>query len=391
MSKCKVYLLPGEETRILEGHSWVYNNEVLRLEGDIVSGDIVDVYSSLNKFIGKGFLNTQSKIFVRIVSRKDVEIDYDFFNQIIVKANQYKTELGFQNSYRVLFAEADGMPGLIVDKYGEYLSIQILSLGIDKRKQIFIDILVSLFHPKGIYERSDVPIRTKEGLDLFKGTIYGDVPDEVLIEENGIFLSVDLKSGQKTGTFLDQQANHFALQSYVNQKDVLDCFSHIGSFALHAKKANAKNVTAVDISEVACNRIKKNAKLNELEIKVVQANVFHLLRDYQAENKKFDVIILDPPAFAKTTSKIASAYKGYKDINLQAMKLISNGGYLITASCSHFMTPALFLQMLKEAENDAQKTCQMIDFRIQGKDHPTLLGSEETLYLKLVVLRVLDK
>ncbi|OHE41683.1 MAG: hypothetical protein A2102_04095 [Tenericutes bacterium GWF2_38_8] len=390
MQTCKIYLKPKEEIRIVQGHPWVYSNEIERIEGTIKSGDLAYVYSYKNQFIGKGYLNTSSKIFVRILSRDEqTEIDVPFFRNLIQKSNQSRIDLGYQNSYRVLFGEADGIPGFIVDKYGDYLSLQILSLGIDLRKEMFVKILVDLFHPKGIYERSDVPVRKKEGLDLFKGVVYGTVPETVLIRENELQMEVDIINGQKTGSFLDQQDNHNALKPYVKDKTVLDCFSHIGGFGLHAAYHHAKEVTCLDISEHAVLQIERNAKLNKLNnVKAVKADVFEQLRTYQLNQQKFDVVILDPPAFAKKVDDVKKAYQGYKDINLQALKIINDNGYLMSCSCSHYMTPALFLDMLMEASNDAKKITQMVEFRIQGKDHPALLGSDESLYLKCVVLRV---
>ena len=390
MQTCKIYLKPKEEIRIVQGHPWVYSNEIERIEGTIKSGDLAYVYSYKNQFIGKGYLNTSSKIFVRILSRDEqTEIDVPFFRNLIQKSNQSRIDLEYQNSYRVLFGEADGIPGFIVDKYGDYLSLQILSLGIDLRKEMFVKILVDLFHPKGIYERSDVPVRKKEGLDLFKGVVYGTVPETVLIRENELQMEVDIINGQKTGSFLDQQDNHNALKPYVKDKTVLDCFSHIGGFGLHAAYHHAKEVTCLDISEHAVLQIERNAKLNKLNnVKAVKADVFEQLRTYQLNQQKFDVVILDPPAFAKKVDDVKKAYQGYKDINLQALKIINDNGYLMSCSCSHYMTPALFLDMLMEASNDAKKITQMVEFRIQGKDHPALLGSDESLYLKCVVLRV---
>lgn len=390
MSTCKIFLKPNEEIRIIQGHPWVYNNEIDHIEGEIKSGEIAFVFSDKNLFIGKGFLNTSSKIFVRILSRQENEqIDESFFYQLILKANLSRLDLGYQNSYRVLFAEADGIPGFIVDKYGDYLSIQILSLGIDLRKDMFIKILVDIFHPKGIYERSDVSVRKKEGLELYKGVVYGDVPDMVLIQENQISLEVDIKNGQKTGSFLDQQDNHNALKSYVKNKSILDCFSHTGGFGLHAAYHHAKSVICLDISEHAVKQIESNAKLNHFDQVIAQkADVFEALRNYQNEQKYFDVVILDPPAFAKKKDDVRKAYQGYKEINLQAMKIINDNGYLMTCSCSHYMTPSLFLEMLLDAANDAKKIAQMVEFRIQGKDHPALLGSDESLYLKCVVLKI---
>jgi 23S rRNA (cytosine1962-C5)-methyltransferase len=390
MDFCKIFLQPKEDIRIRQGHPWVYGNEIDHIEGIIKSGEIAYVYAHNNEFIGKGYLNTTSKIFVRILSRQiDEVIDEAFFKQKIVLSNQSRIDLGFKNSYRVLFGESDGIPGFIVDKYDAYLSIQILSLGIDLRKDMFIKILVDIFNPKGIYERSDVSVRKKEGLELYKGIVYGDVPDQIIIKENDLLMEIDIKSGQKTGTFLDQQENHNALKPYVSGKTVLDCFSHIGGFGLHAAYHKAKEVTCLDISEHAVSQIEKNAKLNHLsQVKAYKANVFDQLRTYQEEKKTFDVVILDPPAFAKKRNDIKKAYKGYKDINLQALKIIEPEGYLISCSCSHYMDQTLFIQMLTDASHDAKRITQMIDFRIQSKDHPALLASDESLYLKCVTLKV---
>lgn len=390
MDFCKIFLQPKEDIRIRQGHPWVYGNEIDHIEGIIKSGEIAYVYAYNNDFIGKGYLNTTSKIFVRILSRDiDEVIDEAFFKNVIKISNQSRIDLGFKNSYRVLFGESDGIPGFIVDKYDEYLSIQVLSLGIDLRKDMFIKILVNIFNPKGIYERSDVSVRKKEGLDLFKGVVYGDVPDKVIIKENELSMEIDIINGQKTGSFLDQQENHNAIKPYVFGKTVLDCFSHIGGFGLHAAYHKASEVTCLDISEVAVQQILKNAELNHLpQVKAYKANVFDELRAYHEQDRKFDVVILDPPAFAKKRDDIKKAYKGYKDINLQALKIINPEGYLVSCSCSHFMDQTLFLEMLTDASHDAKRITQMIDFRIQSKDHPALLGSDESLYLKCVTLKV---
>ncbi|MFH0993108.1 MAG: class I SAM-dependent rRNA methyltransferase [bacterium] len=392
MAICKVYLRPKEEIRIQNGHAWVYHNEVARIEGDIVSGELAMVYAAKGDFLGKGYLNTASKIFVRILTREDIEIDEAFFRDRLTAANAARIDLGFSDSYRAFFAESDGISGLIVDKYSDYLVVQILSLGIEKRKNMFVDLLVELFHPIGIYERSDVGVRIKEGLTECKGVLYGEIPEVVIIHENGIVMAVDIQNGQKTGSFLDQQENHAAIGPYVHGKTVLDCFAHTGGFGLHAAKYGASHVTCVDVSGTACERIAKNVALNGFNgFDVVKADVFSLLRQYQEEQKTFDVVILDPPAFTKNTENLTKAYAGYKEINIQGLKLIRHGGYLVTCSCSHYMTPALFLEMLLEAGVDSGRIVQMVEFRTQGKDHPTLLGSEESFYLKVVVLRVLDK
>ena len=391
MSPCKIYLKPLEEIRINEGHPWVFGNEVDHFEGTIISGEIAHVFDSKGHFIGKGYLNTSSKILVRILSRNEDEmIDESFFKNKIRVSNQSRLDMGYENSYRVLFGEADGIPGLIVDKYGEYLSIQILSLGIDQRKDMFVKILVDLFNPVGIYERSDVPVRKKEGLPVTKGILYGQVPDKVGIIENDLKMEIDIINGQKTGSFLDQQDNHKAVKPYVNHRNVLDCFAHIGGFGLHAAYYGAHHVTCVDSSEPAIEAIRKNAQLNGFNnVDVLCDDVFKLLRQKNELGERYDVIILDPPAFAKKQDDIRKAYNGYKEINIQAMKLIQKGGYLISCSCSHYMSPSLFLEMLMESARDAKRVAQMVEFRIQSKDHPALLGSDESLYLKCVFLRIL--
>ena len=390
MEKCRIILKPLEDLRIREGHPWVYNNEIKTIEGPIKSGEIAYVYDDKRNFIGKGLLNTASKIFVRILSRDEHEvIDKDFFKKIIFESNQMRKGLGFSNSYRILFGEADGIPGLIIDKYGDYLSVQILSFGIDLLKPMFIDILVEIFNPKGIYERSDASVRKKEGLELFTGTIYGEVPDEIVIKENHLDMKIDIKTGQKTGTFLDQQENHRKMKDYVENKTVLDCFSHIGGFGLHAASFGASSVACLDISEHAVSQIKHNAELNHLtNVTALKKDVFMALREYQEKNESFDVIVLDPPAFAKKREDTKKAYQGYKEINLQALKLINPGGTLVTCSCSHFMTPELFMSMAKDASKDSKRMVQMIDFWIQGRDHPMHIASDESLYLKCIVLNV---
>jgi len=391
MSNIKIYLKPKEEFRLLNGENFVYSNEIERFEGELLSGQIASVYSSKNTFIGKGFLNTNSKIFVRLLTRKDIIIDSNFYKDRIDAAYRSRLDLGFSNAYRLFFSEADGIPGLIIDKYDNYLVIQISSYGVDQIKQVIVDILINLLKPIGIYERSDLSSRKKEGLEQFKGILYGDVPDEIIMMENHIKLYVDVKNGQKTGTFLDQKQNHHAIKPYVNNKEVLDCFSHIGGFALHAASFGAKSVLALDISKDATENIMRNAKLNDFNtIETKVCDVFDELRSYVKEKRQFDVIVLDPPAFAKKKDDMRKAYQGYKEINLQAMKILRPGGYLITCSCSHYMYPDTFLEMLSDATLDSKRKVQMIDFRIQDSDHPVLFSSDASLYLKYVVLRISD-
>jgi 23S rRNA (cytosine1962-C5)-methyltransferase len=391
MSNIKIYLNPKEEYRLLNGENFVYSNEIERFEGELLSGEIASVYSSRNIFIGKGFLNTNSKIFVRLLTRKDINIDQNFYKERIESAYFSRLDLGFSNAYRLFFSEADGIPGLIIDKYDDYLVVQISSYGVEQIKQVIVNVLVSLLKPKGIYERSDLASRKKEGLEQIKGVLYGAVPDEIIMMENHIKLYVDVKNGQKTGTFLDQKQNHHAIKAYVKNKEVLDCFSHIGGFALHAASFGAKSVLALDISKDATENIMRNAKLNDFNtIETKVCDVFDELRLYVKEKRQFDVIVLDPPAFAKKKDDMRKAYQGYKEINLQAMKLLRPGGYLITCSCSHYMYPDTFLEMLSDATLDSKRKVQMIDFRIQDADHPVLFSSDASLYLKYVVLRISD-
>lgn len=384
----KVFLNKGEEQRLIEGHPWVFSNEIKGFDGEIKAGCICDVYSYNEHFIGRGFFNSNSKIMVRILTHNQEEIDKEFIKERIIKANNYRKSIGLDNNYRVVFSESDGIPGLIVDKYSDYLVIQVMSLALDLMKQDVIDILVEIFKPIGIYERSDVAVRKKEGLEEFKGVVYGSVPELIKIKENDIFLNVDCINGQKTGYFLDQKMNRYALKNYAKNRTVLDCFSHTGGFALNAASFGAKEVVAVDISQKACDDILENVKLNGFNnIKVTCADVFDYLR--LEENKdKFDLIVLDPPAFTKDKNSVEAAYRGYKDINLRAMKMIKHDGILFTFSCSQHMTPALFMEMINEARIDSKRDVRLIDFKIQSPDHPTMLCGEETWYLKCAVLYV---
>jgi 23S rRNA (cytosine1962-C5)-methyltransferase len=389
MNPCKITLKKTEEKRLLEGHSWVYSNEIDSIKGHIKSGELALVYDYLGNFIGKGFLNTSSKIFVRLLSRINEEIDEAFFEKKLMRLKELKESLGYLNSYRVCFGEADGIPGFIVDKFGDYLSVQILSLGIDLRKDMLVSILIRIFNPLGIYERSDVSVREKEGLPLFKGLLYGDVPDEVEIYENHLKMTVNIKEGQKTGFFLDQQDNHNKLKPYVKDKKVLDCFSHVGGFGLHAASFGAKEVLCLDSSQKAVETIKKHAQLNDLDqVKALEEDVFDFLRGEAKLQASYDVIIVDPPAFAKKQEHVKKAYSAYKEINTQAMLNLKDGGYLYTCSCSHFMTLPLFMDMLKEASYDAKAQTQLLEVHMQSKDHGSLLGSDESFYLKCMMVRV---
>lgn len=384
----KVYLKKGEEKRIIAGHSWVYANEVSKIDGKDKNGSLAEVYSSDGRFMGKGYINHASKILVRIFIRGNETDDAEFYLKKLTAANDYRIKLGYRNCYRAVFAEADGIPALIVDKYGDYLAIQCLSLGIDLRKKIICDCLIKIFSPKGIYERSDVPVRKKEGLPEIKQTLYGEVPDYVEIEENGIKMLVDIKYGQKTGYFLDQKENRFTARKYC-KGEVLDCFCNSGGFSLNAATMT-KKVTACDISELALKNVRDNASLNGINnIDTLCGDVFEILRAFRKEKKYFDTVILDPPAFCKTADEVKDAYRGYKDINVNAIKIVRSGGFLITCSCSHYMTTVLFEKMLIEAAKESGRIVRYVEIKTQAPDHPALLSAEETQYLKFFVLQII--
>ena len=384
-----IYLKKNEEKRLLAGHSWVYANEVAKIEGKDKNGALANVCSFDGRFIGKGYINHASKILVRIFIRNDEMDDDNFYYQRIMQAWEQRKALGYENCCRVVFGEADNLPALIVDKYDDVLVMQCLSLGIHQRKKQIVSTLVRIFQPKGIYERSDVAVRTKEGLPLEKGVLYGEVPDKVIIQENGLKMSVDVKNGQKTGYFLDQKENRFALRRYASRGEVLDCFCNSGGFSLNASQT-AERVTAVDVSEFALQNVRENAQLNGIQnITTECADVFEFLRKKRAEGKKYDLVVLDPPAFCKSASEVQGAYRGYKDINIQGLKLVKSGGYLATCSCSHYMTFPLFMKMLGEAAKESGKRVRCVEMRSQAPDHPALLNEEETLYLKFFVLQVL--
>ena len=385
-----VYLKKGEEKRILNGHSWVYANEVAKIEGKDKNGSLASVFTHDGRFIGKGYINHLSKILVRIFIRDENQVDDKaFYLERLKNANDFRKNLGYDNCYRMVFAEADDIPALIVDKYDEYLSVQFLSLGIDKMKKLIVECLVDLFAPKGIYERSDVAVRVKEGLTETKGVIYSEVPDRIIITENGLKMAVDVKNGQKTGYFLDQKENRYAARRYCKDGEVLDCFCNSGGFSLNCATV-AKSVTAVDVSRTALDSVEENASLNNLtNVRTLQGDVFEVLRNYRKENKVFDLVILDPPAFCKSASEVKDAYRGYKDINVLGMKLVRSGGFLISASCSHYMTLPLFEKMLAESAKESGRRVRQIEIKTQAPDHPALVNAEETSYLKFFVLQVL--
>lgn len=388
----KAVLKPHEEMRILEGHPWIFRNEVASITGDVKGGGIVDVYSNSEMFVGRGYLNFASKILIRILTYKvDEVIDEVFFERRITSAIKLRNDVRGNVSCRLIFSEADYLPGLIVDRYGDYLVIEISTLGMDLWRDTIVKILRKILNPKGIYERSDNSSRRKEGLEPKLGFVGDEFDTNIVIVENGFKMYVDLANGQKTGYFLDQTENRANLKNYVSGKKVLDCFSHTGAFGIHAAGYGASAVTSVEISHLAFQKIKENIVLNGFDnIKVIEDDAFHYLEEAYSNKERFDVIILDPPAFTKNKDTVKQAYLGYQKINTLGLKMLNPGGYLITFSCSGNMTADLFLEMLKNASAKAKKQVQLIEYRIQTKDHPMLLANMDTLYLKCAVIRVCE-
>ena len=386
------YLVPGKEKRVYSGHPWVFRSDIARVEGDFTPGDVVAVVSSKGRFLAKAFYNPQSQIALRVMSLKDEPIDRAFIFRSVCEAVDYRRSFADLRSCRVIFAESDRLPALIVDSFGDVLVLQCLALGMERFKQDVVDALVEELHPMGIWERNDVPVRRLEGLEQTTGLLYGQVPDRVEMVENGVRFLVDVKEGQKTGFFLDQKENRAAIAPFVKGKTVLDCFTHTGSFALHAGHYGAREVTGVDISAYACEFAMENARLNHLEdrVRFVEANAFDLLAQQSREGVKYDVVILDPPAFTKTRSAIESATRGYKEINLRAMKMVRPGGYLITCSCSQHILPDAFMKIVLDAAHDARIHLRQVEYRTQGRDHPILPAAPETQYLKCGIFQVFD-
>lgn len=387
----KAILNPGKEKRVLGGHPWVFRSDIREVQGSFTPGDIVDVLSSRERFLGRAFYNPQSQISLRMMTLHDEPVDRDFIFRRVKEAIDYRRTFADLHSCRMIFAESDRLPALIVDSFGDVLVMQCLALGMERFKHDAADVLQELLHPAGIYERSDVPVRTLEGLELTKGLICGKVPDRVEMVENGVHFWVDVKEGQKTGFFLDQKENRAAIAPFVKNARVLDCFTHTGSFALHAGHFGAREVIGVDISDYACQFATENAHLNHLEdrVRFVEANAFDLLSEESREGEKYDVIILDPPAFTKTRSAVASATRGYKEINLRAMKMVRDGGYLVTCSCSQHILPAAFMDIVRDAARDAHVQLRQVEYRTQGKDHPILPAAPETQYLKCGIFQIL--
>ena len=385
----KVFLKPGKEKRIYLGHPWVFLSDIERTDRDVKPGDVVSIHTKQGKFAARGVYNPASQIALRILTTKDEEVDKAFIVSRVERAIKYRRKFADLQSCRLIHAEADGLPAIVVDSFGPVLSLQCVSLGMNQFQSVIVDSLVDILSPLGVYERNDVPIRRLEGMEQSVGLLYGQVPDQVEMSENGIRFLIDVKHGQKTGYFLDQKENRAAIAPFVKDAEVLDCFTHTGSFALHAAKYGAKSVIGVDISEQACQIASENMRINDFNnVNFKIANVFDYLSEESQEGKQFDVIILDPPAFAKSKSNIEAASKGYKEINLRAMKMIRNGGYLVTCSCSHHILATMFKDIILQASNDAGVSLMQVEFRSQGRDHPTLPAAPETHYLKCGIYRV---
>ena len=384
-----IILLPGKEKRVWSGHPWVFRSDIARSKGDPRPGDTVRVTASNGRFLAMAVYNPASQIALRILSRKEEAIDDAFIRRRVHDAVAYRRRFADLQSCRLIFAESDGLPAVIVDAFGGVLVMQCLCLGMEKYKDAICDALMEEVHPVGIYERGDVPVRELEGLPQVTGTLRGDVPDRVLMEENGVKFWVDVKNGQKTGFFLDQKENRAAIAPFVRDARVLDCFTHTGSFALHAARYGAREVTGVDISEFACDFARENAALNGFEnVRFVAANAFDYLKEQCAAGEQYDVVILDPPAFTKSRSAVEAAARGYKEINLRGMKLVKNGGYLVTCSCSQHMLPGQFKDVVLSAARDAHVQLFQVEYRTQGRDHPILPAAPETQYLKCGIFRV---
>lgn len=384
-----VYLRRGREQRVLGGHPWVFRSDIEREDG-AADGLPVRVLTSAGRFLAMAVYNPRSQISLRILSRRDEPIDGAFIRGRVRRAVDYRRRFADLGSCRLIFAESDGLPAVIADKFGDVIVLQILCLGMERFKADIVDALVKELSPRGVYERNDVPVRELEGLSQQTGLLFGEVPDRVEMQENGVRFLVDVKEGQKTGFFLDQKENRAAIAPFVPGMRVLDCFTHTGSFALHAARYGAAEVTGVDISEHACACALENARLNGVEdrVRFECANAFDFLRAQQTAKAQYDVVILDPPAFTKTRSAVEGALRGYKEINLRGMKLTRDGGFFVTCSCSQHVTPDLFRGMLMDAQKDAHVQLRQIEWRTQGRDHPILLSSPETQYLKCGIFQV---
>ncbi len=392
-------LKKGEGRVIKAGGMWIYDNEIARIDGTFINGDIIEVHDFDGYFMGYGFINMHSKIRIRLMARKkEHEINNTFLERRVRNAWGYRRTVCDTGCCRVIFGEADFLPGLVVDKFSDVLVVESLALGIDRLKPKILDILVRVMAEdgiqiRGIYERSDAKVRQQEGMERYKGFIGEPFDTQVEIEENGVKYMVDIEDGQKTGFFLDQKYNRLAIQRLCRGKKVLDCFTHTGSFALNAAAAGAADVLGVDASELGCRQAEANARLNGFEDRVSFrcTDVFELLPELERLGERYDVVILDPPAFTKSRSSVKNAVKGYREINLRGMKLIKDGGYLATCSCSHFMDQELFAKTIREAARGAHKRLRQVEFRTQACDHPILWAADQSYYLKFYIFQVCEE
>lgn len=400
METAIVRIKKGEGRSLKAGGMWIFDNEIDTITGDYTNGDIITVQDFDGYCLGRGFINTNSKITIRMMTRKkDVEINEDFIEMRVRNAWEYRKTTVDTSSCRIIFGEADFLPGIVVDKFSDVLVVESLALGIDRLKPVILEKLKHILADdgiqiRGIYERSDAKVRLQEGMERFKGFIGEPFDTKVEITENDVKYLVDVEDGQKTGFFLDQKYNRLAIKRLCRDKRVLDCFTHTGSFALNAGIAGAKEVIGVDASELGVEQARENAELNGLSDRVSFrcADVFELLPELEKSGEKFDVVILDPPAFTKSRNSVKNAVKGYREINIRGLKLITDGGYLATCSCSHFMTPELFTKTIREAAVSAHKRLRQVEYRTQSADHPILWsGDENSYYLKFYIFQVCDE
>ena len=392
-----VKLKKNEGRTISAGGLWIFDNEIDMIDGKYANGDLVKVVSFKDDFLGYGYINDHSRIRIRILSRKqDETIDHDFFVRRFRDAWEYRKSVVDTGCCRVVFSDSDRLPGLIVDKFNDILVFEIDTLGMDVRKQMLKEALLDVFKKdgvviRGIYERSDARVRTLEGLERVKGFLSEPFDTLIEIDENGVRMEVDIAEGQKTGYFLDQKYNHLAIRKLCEGKTVLDCCTHTGGFALSAA-LTASHVTGIDASQTAIGQAVRNSRLNGFtNTEFIVADVFDYLIQMQQEKRRFDVIVLDPPAFTKSKNSLKNASKGYKEINYRAMKLLNPGGFLLTCSCSEYMNRELFLKIILSAANDAHKRLRMVENRAQSPDHPILLGNNVSEYLKCVIVQVNDR
>lgn len=399
MSRANAVLIKGKGRSLKAGGLWIYDNEIDRVEGEFEDGDIIDVSDFDGYPLGVGYINRNSVIRIRMMSRKKgTVIDDVFLERRLRDAWEYRKATVDTGSCRIVFGEADFLPGIVIDKYGTVLTVQSLALGIDKMKLQIIELLKKILAEDGIvisgvYERSDAKVRKQEGMQPVKGFIGEPFDTNIEIVENDVKFLVDIAEGQKTGYFLDQKYNRVAIRSICKGAKVLDCFTHTGAFALNAGYGGAREVLGVDISELGVEQARKNAKLNGLDgvVKFQCCDVFDLLPELIEKGEKYDVVILDPPAFTKSRDSVKNAVKGYREINLRGLKLVKDGGFLATCSCSHFMTPELFTETIRQAAQNAHKRLRQVEYRTQAADHPILWSADESYYLKFYIFQVCDE